>query len=283
MAQLHWIRCRCAAMEEVLERALAHAERASAGRELSAILGGLCRAALVGPRPVPDAISRCEEIRARFGEGPALQATIETVLSVLQAMSGSFDESRRLMEHSRIIWSELGHRVHLAAAEMYAGMAELVSGEPDRAAADLRRGYTALEAMGEQAQLSTLAALLARAELLGGRVDEAERLTRVSETTAGLDDIVSQAMWRGTRARIAAARGDRSAVELARAAVALAAGTDFLALQADVTLDLADVLGAGGGAEAAAAATLQAADLYDRKGDVISAERARSALPARTA
>jgi class 3 adenylate cyclase/tetratricopeptide (TPR) repeat protein len=281
MAQLHWIRCRCAAMEEVLERALVHAERVGEGRELSTILGGLCRAALVGPRPVPDAINRCYDIRERFSEGPALQATVETVLAVLHAMRGSFDESRRLLVHSRMIWSELGHRVNLAAVEMYAGMAELVEDEPDRAAADLRRGYTALEAMGEHAQLSTMAALLARAELLAGNADEAARLTRVSEEIAGTDDIVSQAMWRGTRARIIAAQGDESAEQLARAAVALAAETDFVELQANVMLDLADVLRAAGGAEAAAASTAEAADLYEAKGDVISAGRARAAVHAR--
>jgi hypothetical protein len=155
----------------------------------------------------------------------------------------------------------------------------LIAGEPDLAAADLRRGYAALEQMGEQAQLSTMAALLARAELFSGQPEEAERLTRVSEETAAVDDIVSQAMWRGTRARLTAAEDDASAEQLARAAVALAEETDFLELQADTLLDLADVLGKRGDVENAAATTGQAADRYAAKGDVVSARRARALAP----
>jgi hypothetical protein len=201
------------------------------------------------------------------------------VVAVLHAMMGSFDESRRLLVHSRTVWTDLGHLVHLAGLEVYAGWAELIAGEPDLAAADLRRGYAALEQMGEQAQLSTMAALLARAELFSGQPDEAERLTRVSEETAAVDDIVSQAMWRGTRARIAAAEDDPSAEQLARAAVALAEETDFLELQGDTLLDLADVLARRGDAENAAATAARAADRYAAKGDVVSARRARALAP----
>ena len=69
MADVHWKRCRCAAMEDVLEQALVHADRAGARQEQKLIYRSLCRAAVVGPRPVPDAIRRCEEIRVRAGDG----------------------------------------------------------------------------------------------------------------------------------------------------------------------------------------------------------------------
>ena len=48
----------------------------------------------------------------------------------------------------------------------------------------LRVGYHKLEEMGENALLSTSAALLAEAIYVQGRTDEAERFCAVSERTA---------------------------------------------------------------------------------------------------
>jgi hypothetical protein len=269
-------------MEKVLERALEHAERAGGGgQERTRILGGLGRAALLGPRPVPDAIARCESIRERAGQSLALLAAVDMILAVLHSMTGAFDESRRLLGRSRTRWADLGHKVNLAGLEVYAGIAELIAGEPELAAADLRRGYAAVEEMGEQELLSTIAALLARAELFGGDPVEAGRLTRVSEETAASDDIVSQALWRGTRARLAAAEDAIAAEELAREAVELALQTDFLSLQGDMLLDLAHVLACTGQAEAAAETAAQGAERFALKGDVVSARRARELAPER--
>ena len=280
MAEVDWRRCRFADMEKVLERALAHAERAgSGGQERTRILGGLGRAALLGPRPVPDAIARCESIRERAGQSLALLAAVDMILAVLHSMTGAFDESRRLLGRSRTRWADLGHKVNLAGLEVYAGIAELIAGEPELAAADLRRGYAAVEEMGEQELLSTIAALLARAELFGGDRIEADRLTRVSEETAASDDIVSQALWRGTRARLAAAEDAVAAEELAREAVELALQTDFLSLQGDMLLDLAHVLACTGRADAAATTAAQAAERFALKGDAVSARRARELAP----
>jgi hypothetical protein len=68
-------------------------------------------------------------------------------------------------------------------------------------------------------------------------------------------------------------------VELAHEAVALARQTDFLELQGDVLLDLADVLAKNGDADGAGAAAAQAAERYTLKGDVVSARRAHGLVP----
>src|SRR5207245_9363761 len=57
------------------------------------------------------------------------------------------------------------------------------------------------------------------------------------------DDLVSQVVWRGTRARVAAQRGELAEAErLAHEAADLAARTDFLVVHGDALVDLAEVL-----------------------------------------
>jgi tetratricopeptide (TPR) repeat protein len=82
-------------------------------------------------------------------------------------------------------------------------------------------------------------------------------------------------VWQGLRARILAERGELGeAEELARAAVALAARTDFLNQHGDALLELAAVLAKGGRAPEARAAADEALELYRRKGNLVSSARA---------
>ena len=100
----------------------------------------------------------------------------------------------------------------------------------------------------------------------------------MSEEKAAVDDIVSQALWRGIRARIVVEEDAAAAEMLARAAVGLADETDFLELQGDVLLDLADVLERRGDTEESAAAAGRAAERYRGQGRrrLRTARRARA-------
>ena len=99
----------------------------------------------------------------------------------------------------------------------------------------------------------------------------------MSAEASTADDIVSQAIWRGTRARVLARGGDAaSAIGLATTAVSLAAETDFLMLHADALCDRADALAATKQHEAAIADLEGAVTLYKRKGVKPSAATARA-------
>jgi tetratricopeptide (TPR) repeat protein len=133
--------------------------------------------------------------------------------------------------------------------------------------------------MGEQDKLSTTAAYLARALTAQKRYEEAEVLTVASEHAASADDLASQAIWRGTRARVLARRDEQNAAEaLAREAVRLSKETDLLAIQADALVDLADVLAELGQRTHASAALDEATTLYESKGHAVGAARTRSRL-----
>lgn len=277
VADVHWTRCHFADMERVLERALTHAERAGAPRERALILANLARAAVMGPRPVEDAILRCQAMLDRIGDDLMSAVVAEIMLAVLDAMRGEFDDARRRWRVTKARLEEVGRTVTLSSFEMYHALMELMANAPAAVEPDLERAYAALERSHESSRLATISALLARVHCAQGHFMEAERYCAVSAEASTPDDIVSQAVWRGTRARLLARAGDAgSAIELATTAVALAQDTDFLMVSADALCDRADALAHSGRRDAAVADLDAAVTLYARKGMEPAAAAARA-------
>ena len=279
VAEAQWGSARFGAMEQALERALGYAERADDRRQVNWILGSLARAAGFGPRPVSTATERCLEIRRRASTAPTLQPVIESVLAVLDAMAGRPESAREHYGRSRSMLEELGMRVQLASLQMYAGMAELITGDAAAAELELRRGFTALEQMGERSYLATTAGLLARAVWLQNRHREADRLAEAGREAASDDDLVSQVLWRSTRARALALAGNApEADRVGQESVRLSRLTEFVNLQADALVDLAETLVLFARNEEAVAALEEAVGLYEMKGNVVSGATARARL-----
>ena len=85
--------------------------------------------------------------------------------------------------------------------------------------------------------------------------------------------------WRSARAKILARRGDLDDAErLAREAVELVAETDVLNMRAYVLVSLAQVLVAADRAEEAAEPAAEGVRLYEAKGNVVAAEKARAVV-----
>jgi tetratricopeptide (TPR) repeat protein len=278
IAEVLWMQGKCGEMEEALERAIVHAERTGARRERSWALGSLCRASLLGPAPVEDAIDRCDRTRKRSGDDVVVAAYADSCTAVLEAMRGRPDEARSLYEGTQERLEDIGLNVLLASIRIYGGWAKLILGEPGLAERELRVGYNALAHIGERAYLSTIAAFLARALQELGRDDEAEALTLISEEAASRDDIGSQVIWRGTRARVLARRDDERAVKLATDAVELSRRTDFVNVQADALVDFAATMRTLGRDQDALPALTEALRLYEVKGNVVSASTLRPLL-----
>jgi DNA-binding SARP family transcriptional activator/tetratricopeptide (TPR) repeat protein len=277
VADVHWTRCHFADMERVLERALKHAERAGARRERSLIVASLARAAVTGPRPVEAAIPRCQIMLERAGDDLMPAVVAEMMLAVLDAMRGEFDDARRRWQTTRARLEEVGRTVTLSSFEMYHAFIELMANAPADVEADLERACAVLERSHERSRLATISALLARVHCAQGHYAEAERCCAVSAEASIADDIVSQAIWRGARARVLVRGGDAaSAIDLATTAVSLAEETDFLMLHADALCDRADALVATKQHDAAIADLEGAVTLYKRKGMKPSAATTRA-------
>jgi class 3 adenylate cyclase/tetratricopeptide (TPR) repeat protein len=279
VANVHWLRCRYAEMEDVLGRALQHAQKAENRREVGRLRNALARAIVLGPTPVEDGLHRCEEILEASRGDQSLEAVVGVMIGSLRAMQGDFDEARQLYRQSRGILEDLGLEVILEAMRTFSGVTEILAGDGAAAEREFRLGYEAFERMGGKGQLSTNAAYLARALSLQGRHAEAHRYTVISEDAASPDDYVSQVVWRQARARSLADREQlESAERLAREAVVLASETDFLGMQADALVDFAETVRAAGKLDESRAALEEALAAYERKGIVVASSNVRSVL-----
>jgi len=270
--------------EEAFERAVVYA-RAAKDREEANILRELGFAAVWGPRPVPEAIERCKEIQEGAAGDPLIEAGALRSLSWLEARRGRFDEARELVRRASTLFRDVGasglSRLSTAFA---AADIELLAGDYAAAERVVRPWLAELEQMGERGYRSSLVAWLALAVYAQGRLEEAERLSVEAQESASVTDIWTQAIAFGTRAKVLAARGEgEQAEELARRGVALVESSDSLDLRGATLADLAEVLLVLGSEEWRSRAE-EAAELFERKGNVAAGERlaavvARAATP----
>jgi tetratricopeptide (TPR) repeat protein len=272
----HWFRCHAAQAEESHLQAIEWARRFDDRRTEAQSLNVIVGAALFGPLPIPDAIRRCEEILARPGEQRRIRASALRALAGLRALEGHFDEARGFLADSRAILEDLGLRVHSAAAAETVALVEVLAGDLVAAERQLRAGYDRLVEMGRTSNLPILAGLLAQTLYAQGRDEEALRYSQTSERAAQSDDQLAQVQWRSARAKVLARSGQHDAADqLSADAVALTATTDFLVVRADSLVDRAEVLVAAGRLDEAEVAVGEALSLYERKGAVAAADRAR--------
>ncbi|HWO69326.1 MAG TPA: adenylate/guanylate cyclase domain-containing protein [Actinomycetota bacterium] len=269
-----WMFARYAEMLVGVERAAEHARLAGDRGELRVAFGLLSVALIFGPTPVDEAILRLEEIgREAFG----LRSGSSPGSDIPLAMLGRFDEARRANEEWRALFEELGRPQWLT--DFARGMVELITGDAREAERFLRRGRDELLRMGEKSVLSTLSALLSRALCLQGRFDEALPFIEESVELAPSEDAASQMYWRTSKAMVQASRGDLGEAErLAREAVAIGRTTDAINDLADALADLAGIVAARGRGGEAADLLREAVELFERKGNVVSAGRARERL-----
>jgi tetratricopeptide (TPR) repeat protein len=269
------MRGQVAASKAAGERAVVQARAAGDGSLIADILSNLVAVTMYGPTPVGECVRLAEDILAGAGSRRGVEARARRALAALRAMQGRFDEARELARQSIAIVEDLGNLQWLAGAHQVLGLVEALAGDAEAAERAYRCCYELFERHGVRSYLATQAAVLARVLVTLGLDDEAEELTRVSEADTAEDDIDSQMHWRATRALVWARRGDHAeARRLAGEALALARRTD-LYFAADVVADVGDVAALAGRVEEAAARYDDAQAAYERKGDVVSAARAR--------
>jgi len=282
IADVQWMANRWSEQARALERALEHAQRAGDDREAAGALMRMPMSFYYGPMPVTDAMARAEALLERAQSSRVVQSTALVCLAGLHALAGDFEEARRLLAQGRAISDELGFRVWVAGFSLLAGDIEMLADDPAAAERELRRGSEALGAMGERGLLATVAAELARAVCAQGRYEEAERLTRVTEELARPLDVAAQISWHVVRATSLAGRGElESAEALARDAVRAAEQTDDLNRQGRVLVALAEIVRSAGREAEAVSLLERALDLFERKGNLVSADKLRSVLAER--
>ena len=276
LTYVHWTGARFGDAAAAAERTIRHAT--AAGDQVTArrFLGSLAISALYGPMPVIEAIATCEEVLARAKDDRRAGALAELAIGQLEAMRGNFERARLLYRQSRASLEELGCLLPAALTSLASSVIEFLAGDLAAAESELRTDFRHLEEMGERNYISTTAGLLAEVLYREGRYDESAEFARVCEHLASPDDVASQFHWRCVRGKLRAREGAiDEAKSLLSAAMALIETSDQLDLQGYGLLDFAEVRELSGAPAEAAALSERAAGLFERKGNVVSALRAR--------
>jgi class 3 adenylate cyclase/DNA-binding winged helix-turn-helix (wHTH) protein len=255
-------------------------KRANRQRELFEVIGWRAVAAVLGPTPVDQAIRRCEEFRELVRESPIATASTLNPLAVLHAMKGEFESAEALLQQAGEMLQELGG-IGSGVSHLETWV-RLLAGRPALAEARLRADIETLSSMNAGGALATTTALLAQVVYAQGRMEEAGELCQMTERRAAAEDTMTQVTWRGVQAKVLAHGGRcHDAEALAREAVALAEPTDLLLHRGDAMLDLAEVLRTCERPEESDHAARTALELYELKGNVAAAARARPLLSRR--
>jgi DNA-binding SARP family transcriptional activator/tetratricopeptide (TPR) repeat protein len=268
--------CRHGAAAEAVERSIDHLRRS--GWPISTCLAVLAAALQNGPMRVPEAIGRCRRLLA--DADLAGQANVLAPLGALEAMRGRFAEARGLVARARTLYDELG-QTSTAEANCGAvgGRIELLAGDLAAAERAFRSTCQMLERLGDQAYLATGAAELADVLCALERFDEAEQWCRLASNLGASDDVLTQIFSRATWAKLLAQKGELEKAEAsAREAVRLTEKTDDLNRRAKVLLDLSRILRVARKPGEVTAAVEKAVELFEQKGNIVGAKRARALL-----
>jgi tetratricopeptide (TPR) repeat protein len=261
-------------MERAARRALDHADRSARRREAMAARMLLAWAVAAGATPVPEAIRVCEQLVDVAGREHPM---VLSELAILRAMRGEIDDARVLIDRARALALERmrGRSPMLILARARASV-ELAAGDLGAAEQELRVALDLARAAGLREPVAQTAA---RLSLLAVQRDpaEAELLASLSRDNAPAESVAAQALWRAAMARVTASRNAHGgeAERLAREAIGLVPA-ELPNLRADLLVNLAEIPLARGDQTGATPMLADAIELYERKGNLVSAAQAHS-------
>jgi tetratricopeptide (TPR) repeat protein len=252
--------------EEALQRALAHARRAGDQREEADILWWVGVAFVFGPMRAEEAIRRCEEVLSDAKYDGTVRASLLGALGVLYAMRGRFAEAREHFARGIAILEELGIKLRVVTRQHLFADIELLADNPAAAERAMRWAYDREVEMGEKRDIPGTARRLADALYRQGRYEETAHWIEIGG-------------GRGIAALLAARRGDfEQAERLARESVAMTERGQNLNARGTALTHLAEVLSMARRSGEAVLALNEAIQLYERKGNLVSAQKAQTLL-----
>jgi len=269
------LRGRTEAVTAAYDDAAEHGRRAGLTVDVS---GAQASGRYAGTTPVQELLSWIESLDPAQMRGVHVRSFQVGAL----AMSGRLDEARSVVATMLEELQDRGDQAEFRRVQAFlTSLIEELAGNPAAAAAAGEAHCAILQERGAIGELSTFAPTLARVLCQLGRIDEAEHWSQKGRQLGEEDDAATQTRWRQANALVAARRGQREeAVALAREAVAIALETDMLNDQGDAFFDLGEVLTLAEHPFSAAEAYEQARERYERKGNLLSAERTRERLAA---
>ena len=274
IAALEWDLGQAGQQLDALEHALEHAGRARASFETVEALHSVTSAIVRGPIPVPEAIARAEGIIGEFPDNRGVEAYMGHALAHLRARLGAFDAAREEVNRYRGFLLDTGQLMaYWRSAEVRFDV-EMLAGDVQAAADVAEESHAKLSERGDR--WPYLCAFLAQAKFGLGKYTQASEAAEIAASSA---NSIERALGLGVLARIRARNGDAAAAqEMIEEAIAIVERTDFLFDRGTVYLDRAEVMELLGHDEDARAARERALEMFEEKGDLVSAARTRLLL-----
>jgi tetratricopeptide (TPR) repeat protein len=270
-----------AARRETGARALEHARRAGSRLDEAFSLIFLGWLLVEGSVPVSEGIRVSERLLRELANDPLGKTTIASAaLANLMAMEGRFREASTLLARSRTEAQEFGLGLFGNVVELVGGgRVETRTGDLDAAERTTCAVAERSAKIGDNWGYAVASLDRARVVCDLGRPRECLEILEESEQHPAPPDIDIVVKRPITRALALARLGRPDEAEpLAREALRHVDGTQFLGFHADALLVLAEVLRLAGRPAEVVNALEEAVGLYERKGNVVSAAKARSLL-----
>jgi DNA-binding SARP family transcriptional activator len=269
--------CEIAESAEAAQRAAEHARRAGSPGEETWAVDLLAWATHYGPMPVDECIRLWQRVLQQVRGNHAAEGSAVLEIAFCRATLGDFSEVRNEIALRESRARDEGLRTLWGWHATCSANIEMLMDDPAAAERHLRAAYELGRKTGNGLLAASASADLARVLYERGCYEEASELAELFDEAA--PDLALRAKRLGVRAKLAAREGELERAEaLAREAVELDEQTDYVLFHADVLLDLAEVLRLAGRPEEAEAACEEAVRLYERKGNLVAARKARAAL-----
>ncbi len=276
MGRLAFFFGRVSEAEDAYAEAARLARAAGDRRLLDEATEWLIGAKLYGSAPIAEGMALTREVLADARRGRRLECFALTSLGVFEAAQGRFDEGRALTAQGLAVAEEFGVVIRRGVHTLQAAEVELLAGDLEAAERHIREGDEILRRVGETGFRSTVLGYLADVLARLGRAEEARHVLAELGQIVQAGDFEPEARTRIVRARLAAAAGDLGAAEaLTREALEILDGRDYLETKMEALVVLSEVLAAAGERDEAVALAAEAAKGFERRGNIVSAARAR--------
>jgi tetratricopeptide (TPR) repeat protein len=194
-------------VSSALEHMVEYARDAGDHRRQTEAMQLLSASIFWGPTPISAGLPRVEAIAQDVAGDRWLEAWAIRPVAGFYAMQGRFEEARELLARSGSALEELGRQLDVVTLAFWSGPLELLAGDFAAAERVLGKASDVLQAAGETGWLSTISAFRAQALYGLGSLEAAEEAVRLSRDAATSDDYNAQAFWRWGEAKLLARRG----------------------------------------------------------------------------
>ncbi len=209
----HWAVSRARPAAAELRQAADHAARAGDNGLRARALGWQVAALMWGPFDAATVARELETLEREQETGPFLAASVIMLRGELARLHGDLDEALAITNQAKDRFAAIGGYVMVGGSDQLLARIEVLAGRLDRARNLLMRSDALFERVGDRGFRSTTLAMLARVEEMLGHPAAALSAIELCEQIGGQEDVINFAITHAVRARLALAAGEDEAAE----------------------------------------------------------------------